>query len=230
MQAALGKIEAAVLASATATAAATEPTLADATQEELIRRAFAGAGATEDDFEAEKRAEAQRIVDDERKRRGPVTSDGWGGWAGPTGGDSEEAKRRAKRARRIAGKEAMSAEERVQAIVAARRDAMSKHVIVNEKHDRKLARARPSDVPYPFTSRAQWEAAMRQPLGKEWNTQTATDALTRPDIITRAGTMIAPIERKDKAHNFRRGDEREEELKAGGKKKQVNHRGQSRKN
>jgi U3 small nucleolar RNA-associated protein 14 len=39
-----------------------------------------------------------------------------------------------------------------------------------------------SEVPYPFTSREQYERAMRRPVGKEWNTALAVRDQTRPAV------------------------------------------------
>lgn len=48
-------------------------------------------------------------------------------------------------------------------------------------------------VPFPYTSREQYERAMRQPLGREWNAAQSFHNLTRPEIKTRRGTIIDPI-------------------------------------
>jgi U3 small nucleolar RNA-associated protein 14 len=48
-------------------------------------------------------------------------------------------------------------------------------------------------VPYPFTSKEQYERAMRQPVGKEWNTTQSVRELTRKDVLFKAGTIIDPI-------------------------------------
>lgn len=48
-------------------------------------------------------------------------------------------------------------------------------------------------VPFPFTSREQYERAMRQPLGKEWNSKKSFGMLTQPEIKTRRGVIIDPI-------------------------------------
>lgn len=51
-------------------------------------------------------------------------------------------------------------------------------------------------VPYPFTSREQYERAMRQPLGREWNANQSFHNLTRPEVKTRLGTIIDPIKKQ----------------------------------
>lgn len=66
-------------------------------------------------------------------------------------------------------------------------------VLINEKKDKKAAKFTVKDVPYPFTSREEYEAAMRNPLGSDWNTSQVTNVLTAPKIMKRAGTAIAPL-------------------------------------
>ena len=58
-------------------------------------------------------------------------------------------------------------------------------------------------VPYPYTSREQYERAMQGALGREWNVSTAVRKLTRPEIISRAGVIINPISLKKKAKEHR---------------------------
>jgi U3 small nucleolar RNA-associated protein 14 len=48
-------------------------------------------------------------------------------------------------------------------------------------------------VPFPFTSREQYERSIRQPLGKQWNTASATSALCAPRVTTKAGEVIEPM-------------------------------------
>lgn len=48
-------------------------------------------------------------------------------------------------------------------------------------------------MPYPFTSREQYEAAMAQPVGKEWNTRTMSSQMAKPKVVTRAGVIIEPL-------------------------------------
>lgn len=50
-----------------------------------------------------------------------------------------------------------------------------------------------SEVPYPFTSREQYERSLRQPIGGEWNTSQSVRAMTRPAVVVRAGVAVAPM-------------------------------------
>ena len=49
-----------------------------------------------------------------------------------------------------------------------------------------------SKVPYPYTSREQYEAALRRASGPELNTSKMVDEVTKPEVHTRAGVIIAP--------------------------------------
>lgn len=48
-------------------------------------------------------------------------------------------------------------------------------------------------VPYPFESREAYERSLRQPLGREYNTEAAFRDLTRPSVIKDAGVVIQPL-------------------------------------
>ena len=60
------------------------------------------------------------------------------------------------------------------------------------------ARAQVAQVPYPFTSRSEYERYMARPVGEEWNDASATRKLTRPAVSVRPGAAIEPIRRKRK--------------------------------
>lgn len=48
-------------------------------------------------------------------------------------------------------------------------------------------------MPYPFTSREQYERSLRQPIGHEWNTSRSVREMTRPAVIVPAGSIVAPM-------------------------------------
>lgn len=50
-----------------------------------------------------------------------------------------------------------------------------------------------SQLPFPFTSRDQWERSVRVPLGKDWNTTSVHQKLVKPRVVTLPGTIIDPI-------------------------------------
>ena len=65
---------------------------------------------------------------------------------------------------------------------AKRQDAKTAHVIISEKKDKKAVKYLAKDVPYPYTSAAQYEQSLRQPTGVEWTTRTTHQRLTMPKL------------------------------------------------
>ena len=117
---------------------------------------------------------------------GWVEVGGWGSW----GGMGAKRDRRAEERKRTAAeaREALLAEA-----AAKRKDAALRNVIVSEKRDKKAAQFTTAGVPFPFTSREQFERSLRQPIGKEWNTSASHTALTAPKLTRARGAAIAPI-------------------------------------
>ena len=48
-------------------------------------------------------------------------------------------------------------------------------------------------MPYPFTSRSEYERYMARPVGNDWNAAPAVKKLTRPAVSVRAGAAVEPI-------------------------------------
>jgi U3 small nucleolar RNA-associated protein 14 len=126
------------------------------------------------EFEEEKRketeADAPFEVDD--------TIPGWGSW----GGKGAPRSKRAPLVRQVPGIDA-----------ASRQDAKLKHVIISERRDKKSTKYLVKDLPFPYTSAAQREQALRQPLGPEWATATTMKIARKPDVIHRPGVLISPV-------------------------------------
>ena len=57
------------------------------------------------------------------------------------------------------------------------------HVIISEKRDKKAAKYLVKDLPYPYTSKAQFERTMEMPLGTEWNTRVGFQRGTLPRVV-----------------------------------------------
>ncbi|RLN21255.1 hypothetical protein BBJ28_00002860 [Nothophytophthora sp. Chile5] len=157
-------------------------------QAELVRRAFEFVADDEDELALEKDRLASR---DSKAKKGAeiaklVGMSGWGSWAGEGVPVSKRQLAREQQAKDLARAAKQQA-------LAGRKDAKMEKVLINEKKDKRAANFSVKDVPYPFTSREEYEAAMRNPLGSDWNTATATNALTAPKIMKRAGTAIAPL-------------------------------------
>lgn len=74
-----------------------------------------------------------------------------------------------------------------------RKDNKLQNVIINEKSIKKSAKYLTEKVPYPYETRAQYERAMRMPIGKEWATQSTMQDLTKPRVIVKPGVVIDPL-------------------------------------
>lgn len=158
-------------------------------QEELVRRAFAFADEDEDEITREKELIADQ---DTQVKKGAeiaklVGMTGWGSWAGEGVKTSFRQKQREEQAKKLA----IATKKQV---LASRKDSKMDKVLINEKKDKRAAKFTVQDVPYPFTSREEYEMAMRNPLGSDWNTPSATNTLTAPKVITRAGKSINPLQ------------------------------------
>eukprot|EP00271_Cylindrocystis_brebissonii_P022634 TRINITY_DN878_c0_g3_i1.p1 TRINITY_DN878_c0_g3~~TRINITY_DN878_c0_g3_i1.p1 ORF type:complete len:1258 (-),score=449.77 TRINITY_DN878_c0_g3_i1:103-3876(-) len=154
--------------------------LASLSQQDLLRRAFAG-----DDVEAEFDEEKEKALDEEVPRpEGPVTLPGWGQWAhvqakkGPPQWILKEREKLAKQR---------------EAALGSRTDAKLKHVLISERLDKKALKYQHEGVPYPFTSREAYEQSLRAPIGREYNTDEAFRNKTRPAVLKSSGVIIDPI-------------------------------------
>ncbi|GAQ90786.1 U3 small nucleolar RNA-associated protein 14 [Klebsormidium nitens] len=152
----------------------------DLSQAELVRRAFAG-----DDVEADFEARKAEMLDEEVPAiEGPVTLPGWGQWTG------------VQKKKGLPGwivKEQKDNEKKRNQAMAKRQDAGRKHVIISEKWDKKAAKYAAEGVPFPFKDREAFERSLRNPLGREYNTDSAHRNLIRPPVIKSTGVIIDPI-------------------------------------
>ncbi|CAF4251971.1 unnamed protein product [Rotaria sp. Silwood2] len=142
-----------------------------------IQEAFA-----DDDVLAEFNKEKTEIIDRDRPKPIDLSLPGWGEWAG----SGVPVNKRKKRKFLIQPKPA-----------PPRRDVHLQHVIINEKADQKISEHRVSDLPFPFADVEQFESLMQQPLGREWNPETAFRRLNQPKIRSRIGVRIEPLNKQD---------------------------------
>lgn len=147
-------------------------------QRDLVAEAFAGDNVALD-FAKEKRAMIQADAPQEQD----VTLPGWGSWGGK--GVRHRQKKNPALIKKIDGLDP-----------SRRKDFGMEHVMINERQDKKASKYKAKDLPFPYTSAAQYEAAMRTPLGSEWNTRTQHQRLTMPRVTTKMGQRIDPIQRK----------------------------------
>ncbi|THH18267.1 hypothetical protein EW146_g2683 [Bondarzewia mesenterica] len=145
-------------------------------QRDLVARAFAGDNVIQEFEEAKRReiqADAPKTVD--------TTLPGWGSWGGR--GAKKQAPK-PQHLKKVAGVDPKS-----------RADYGKAHVIISEKRDKKAAKYTVKDLPYPYTSKAQYERSLGTPLGTEWNTRVSFQRGTLPKVTKKMGTVINPLEK-----------------------------------
>lgn len=128
-------------------------------------------------------AQFQRDKDEEAKKNGPQEIDlslpGWGAWGGC---GIDPTKQKAKR--RLVLK--FPAAEK-------RKPENKGNVVIIENGDEKLKKHRVANLPFPFTSVADYEQSIRTPLGSDFVPATAHKLLTKPAVTTKLGTIIKPM-------------------------------------
>lgn len=162
-------------------------------QEELVRRAFAGPSVKEAEEEFQLEKERMASHDDptrKSKKEDKKDVDGWGSWTGK--GAVAPPPRWSKLPKKLQAPKKEPEKRK-------RKDDRKPNVILNEKRIKKTANSfMLGDIPYPYSSRAEYEQAMTGGVGKEWNVTSAYKNMTRPEILTRSGKMIQPISKKVK--------------------------------
>ena len=94
----------------------------------------------------------------------------------------------------------------------SRADYNKTHVIISEKRDKKAARYLVKDLPFPYTSKAQFERSMDTPIGAEWNTRVGFQRGTLPKVVKKvkiiSRTVCIPVanRRLDGNHHHSLGE------------------------
>ncbi|KAK0498773.1 Utp14-domain-containing protein [Armillaria luteobubalina] len=145
-------------------------------QRDLVKMAFAGDNVVQE-FEELKRRE----IEADAPKEVDTTLPGWGSWGGA---GTRKAPPKPFLIKKVAGVNA-----------ANRTDHGKGHVIISEKRDKKAAKYLVKDLPYPYTSKAQFERGMEQPLGVEWNTRVGFQKATLPRVVKKMGTVIDPLQK-----------------------------------
>ncbi|KAH9950956.1 Utp14-domain-containing protein [Amylocystis lapponica] len=145
-------------------------------QRDLVALAFAGDKVVQE-FAEQKRREMQ----EDAPREVDTTLPGWGSWGGI---GAKKAPPKPYLVKKIAGVDPSS-----------RADYKKAHVIISEKRDKKAAKYLVKDLPYPYTSKAQFERSIETPIGTEWNTRVGFQRATLPKVVKKMGTVITPLEK-----------------------------------
>eukprot|EP01047_Picozoa_sp_COSAG01_P060214 COSAG01_NODE_7347_length_3242_cov_3.487432_3_plen_456_part_01 len=109
----------------------------------------------------------------------PKALTGWGAW---TGKGVKPSKRPSPFMKDL--------ESKPKALIASRKkraDDGLRHVLINEKKNKKAAVFEASSVPFGFGNRSLYEASIRQPVGRDWNTAATTKRQTQQEVVTRLG-------------------------------------------
>ncbi|XP_050348045.1 U3 small nucleolar RNA-associated protein 14 homolog A [Nymphalis io] len=134
----------------------------------------------EDDVVASFRQEKEDEINNDKPKDVDLTLPGWGQWGGK-GVKSKTFKRRNNRFIKAAPK-------------VPRRDENKGDIIINEIKIPKLIAHKVADIPFPFNSVKEYEASIRTPTGNTFIPETAHKKLIRPNVITKAGSVIEPMD------------------------------------
>lgn len=162
-------------------------------EEELARmqgiaEAFAGAGGADlADFEAAKESEIERTMPTAKSLQAEVLP-GWGAWDG-AGMKVKKQKKESPFAK--------AARERLEAARSVaknrRTDRHLRHVILDQRRIKQTTELTLSNVPFPFTSREQWEREVGNPVNKEHVSATGYKKTIKKRVIAKPGVVINPI-------------------------------------
>jgi len=146
-------------------------------QQDLLHMAFDD--KDQEDFAAQRSEELA-------PERPPEQPDllGWGSWAGE-GAPAPRPRKKRKEAPPVIETKPTGA-------------AANPRVILNPKRAKKAGLLKVAQVPYPFTSRSEYERYMARPVGNDWNAAPAVKKLTRPAVSVRAGAAVEPIRKGGK--------------------------------
>ncbi len=72
-----------------------------------------------------------------------------------------------------------------QEAIAKRKDAKLAHVIISERYDKKASKYGTPSVPFPFNAKEVYERSMRQPLGRDYNTDSSFRCLPGSSVCHR---------------------------------------------
>ena len=126
-----------------------------------------------------------------KKEKDMAVVSGWGPWAGAGAPPPKPPKKLPKHLQPPKQKETKR----------KRQDAKRQDVIIREKRVKKTAdKFMLNSIPYPYTSREEYERAMMGAVGREWNVSQSVKDMTRPEIQTTAGKVIQPLSVKVKKY------------------------------
>ncbi|WVW83447.1 hypothetical protein I302_105468 [Kwoniella bestiolae CBS 10118] len=146
-------------------------------QRDLVAQAFAGDNVVEE-FAREK----EKQVEMDAPKVEDTSLPGWGSWGGK--GAKKKKHVNPKFLVKTAGIEPTQ-----------RKDFSRSNVIITEKKDKKASQHLLQDLPYPYTSKEQYERSFNNPVGSEWNSRSGFQKGTLPRVVKKPGAIIEPVRR-----------------------------------
>lgn len=150
--------------------------------EDLVSLAFASAVDRDEEFAKMKMDEMEQELPQFDQADGLA---GWGNWAGVT-----KTKRQLEREAAQRAVKRDQVQQQRDKLMEKRSDRKLNNVVLNGKADKNARKYQISTIPYPFTSIEEYQASLRVPLGREWNTAQGFGALNKPKVIVNAGQVI----------------------------------------
>jgi len=134
----------------------------------------------DEDFLEEFAKEKMELEEKSRPKVADLKLPGWGGWAGP---DYKDVQKRKQEKKKPANK-------------PVKKDNQP-YVWLNPNRDEHIRKLQPKKVPFPYTSVQQYEASLRQPVSRGLVPETSTKLLTKPEIVTKLGHIIKPMDKEE---------------------------------
>ncbi|CAJ0943973.1 unnamed protein product, partial [Mesorhabditis belari] len=149
---------------------------ADYDQSQAIALAFA-----DDDVVGAFEEEKGEIEEREKGKDIDLSLPGWGSWTG-----NGVIEKKPKKNRFV-----------IKAKGVMRKDKSRAGIIISEQTTQGITKLQPKTVPFPYTRMEDFEAAVRQPIGREWNSASAHQSIVRQSVKASAGRVIRPLNKKD---------------------------------
>ncbi|XP_064404194.1 U3 small nucleolar RNA-associated protein 14 homolog A-like isoform X2 [Halichondria panicea] len=164
-----------------------------------VAEAFAG-----DDVVRQFTEEKQQLLEDSKALTLDLTLPGWGVWGG-------EGVKPPRKARKIVKKIPEK----------PRRDAHIKNVIISENTDKKIDKHLVKGLPWPYTSRDQYNRTHSGPLGRHWNTEATFHSVIKPRVTTATGCVIEPLKLTEDVQEFMKRTQKKNKTLVAKKRKNL---------
>ncbi|XP_045025807.1 LOW QUALITY PROTEIN: U3 small nucleolar RNA-associated protein 14 homolog A-like [Daphnia magna] len=182
-------------------------------EDEQRRMTLAEAFADDDVIEQFKE-EKKQVISASTHKDIDLTLPGWGEW----GGSGLKLSRRKKRQFIIKAPPAPK-----------RRDDNQGNLIINQDKNTNMRRQQVNDLPFPFRSAASFEYKIRAPVTSTFIPETAVRKLAAPKVLTKIGTIIAPMTDDVLISAAKRNKETQDKMELENRKKPTPGKYQKRK-